>query len=382
MIKNNLLPLLTITMMSMLVTSCAPTIVMYETTYTGENLTALTKITESSDAVSPFGGDDNGPLFFAYQADGKGQCNIYKKDNPLASSMTQVTSVEVAWFPTYNSAIDKIAFSMDNDIYTMPATKGKALTQITSTSDCKENHPCFSKDGKYLVYDRIQKSLYQSNYYYNTSNSEIWVRNLQTGENTLLGKGWSPSFSPDGQKICFCKVDNSEASIWIMDIDGENQTKITDNKTLESAQRPRFSPDGKYIVFDASDKSDNMDIYIISTDGNDLTRITLNQSSDTQPYWSTDGYIYFVSDRGNQKGNYNIWRFKIANDNTSPTYSPEEVKATTTSQPSPISYHEVQDGETISQIADKYGITISDIVNWNDLKSTTLNKGQKLKVKQ
>lgn len=382
MIKKKFLPLLTITMMSMFVTSCAPTIIMYETTYTGENLTSLTRITESSDAISPYGGDDNGPLFFAYQVDGKGQCNIYKKDNPLASSMTQVTSVEFAWFPTYNSSIDKIAFSMDNDIYTMPATKGKALTQITSTNDCKENHPCFSKDGNYLVYDRIQKSLYQGNYYYNTSNSEIWVRNLQTGENTLLGRGWSPSFSPDGQKIVYSKVDNSDASIWIMDIDGENQTKITDNKTLESAQRPRFSPDGKYIVFDASDKSDNLDIYIISTNGNDLTRITLNQSSDSQPYWSTDGYIYFVSDRGNQKGNYNIWRFKIANDNTSPTYSQEEVKVTTTPQQSPISYHEIQDGETISQIADKYGISISDIVKWNDLKSTTLNKGQKLKVKK
>ena len=187
----------------------------------------------------------------------------------------------------------------------------------------------------------------------------------------------------NGQKIVYCKVDNSEASIWIMDIDGENQTKLTDNNTLISAQRPRFSPDGKYIVFDASNKSDNKDIYIISTDGNDLTRITLNQSSDTQPYWSTDGYIYFVSDRGNQKGNYNIWRFKIVNDNTSPTYNPEEVEVITPQlKPSPVSYHEVQDGETISQIADKYGITISDIVKWNNLKSTTLNKGQRLKVKQ
>lgn len=185
----------------MTLTSCVTTS-FFETTSTGEVFTSLTRITESPDAVSPFGGDNNGPLFFAYQADGHGQCNIYKKDNPLASSLTQVTSVEFAWFPTYNSVIDKIAFSMDNDIYTMPATKGKALTQVTNTNDCKENHPCFSPDGEYLVYDRIQRSLFQGQYYYWNSNSEIWVRNMKTGENTLLGKGWTPSFSPDGQKNC------------------------------------------------------------------------------------------------------------------------------------------------------------------------------------
>lgn len=290
-------------------TSCATTS-FFETTSTGEVFTSLTRITESPDAISPFGGDDNGPLFFAYQADGKGQCNIYKKDNPLASSLTQVTSVEFAWFPTYNSVIDKIAFSMDNDIYTMPATKGKALTQVTNTNNCKENHPCFSPDGEYLVYDRIQRSLYNGQYYYWNSNSEIWVRNMKTGENTLLGKGWTPSFSPDGQKIVFCRIDGSQASIWIMDIDGENQTKLTDNSKLSSAQRPRFSPDGNYIVFDSSDKTDNMDIYIISIDGSNLTRLTLNKSRDTQPYWSSDGYIYFVSDRGGKAGDTNIWRFK------------------------------------------------------------------------
>lgn len=95
-----------------------------------------------------------------------------------------------------------------------------------------------------------------------------------------------------------------------MDIDGENQTKLTDNNKLSSAQRPRFSPDGNYIVFDSSDKTDNMDIYIISIDGSNLTRLTLNKSSDTQPYWSSDGYIYFVSDRGGKAGDSNIWRFK------------------------------------------------------------------------
>lgn len=49
---------------------------------------------------------------------------------------------------------------------------------------------------------------------------------------------------------------------------------------------------------------------MIDVDGNNLTQLTINKSYDGQPYWTTDGYIYFVSDRGNNVGNYQIWRFK------------------------------------------------------------------------
>ena len=297
-------------MLGTLVFSGCKTVSMFDMKSEGEMFTSLTKITETPNAVSPFGGDNDGPLFFAYQADGKGQCNIYKKDNPLSNSMTQMTGVDVAIVPTYSKVADKIAFRMNNDIYTMSASKGKALTQITSTNDCKEDHPCFSPDGKYIVYDRIMWGSYNGVYNYFTDRSEIWIKNLETGENMLIGKGYTPSFSPDGKKIVYCKVENIEASIWVMDFDGDNQSKITDNNTLESAQRPRFSPDGNQIIFDASDKSGNMDLYVISVDGDNLTRLTVNKSSDTQPYWSTDGYIYFVSDRGGKAKNFNIWRLK------------------------------------------------------------------------
>jgi len=309
--KNyRVLSLIALAMVTLAFTGCKTTVAMFDMKSEGEMFTSLTKITETPDAACPFGGDNEGPLFFAYQAGGKGQCNIYKKDNPLSNSMTQMTGVELAMFPSYSKAADKIAFRMNNDIYTMPASKGKALTQITSTNDCKEDHPCFSPDGQYIVYDRIMRTLYNGMYYYYTNKSEIWIKNLQTGENMLIGTGWSPSFSPDGKKIVYCKVENSESSIWIMDVDGDNQSKITDNNTLKSAQRPRFSPDGKYIIFDSSNKDGNMDLYVISVDGNNLTRLTINKSSDTQPYWSTDGYIYFVSDRGGKAEEYNLWRFK------------------------------------------------------------------------
>lgn len=42
--------------------------------------------------------------------------------------------------------------------------------------------------------------------------------------------------------------------------------------------------------------------------------------------------------------------------------------------------HKVRSGETIGKVAGRYGVTTSEIKKWNRLKSTTLQKGQKLKV--
>lgn len=288
-----------------------PAVVSYEIQTDGELLTALTKVTENPNCGYPFGGDDNGILFFTYVADGKGNCNIYKKESPMANSMVQMTGMDNTYNPAYSKAADKIAFRMNGDIYTMPVSKGKALTQITSTSDYGEYHPCFSPDGKFIIYDRVSQTYSNGSYKYYTENSEIWIKNLQTGENMLLGKGYEPSFSADGKKIVYSKFGSSMSSIWIMDVDGENQCKITDNNTIKYAYLPRFSPDGKNILFYAEDKKDgNVDLYVIPVDGGDLMRLTMNKSWDGEAYWSTDGYIYFASDRGGTAKKYNIWRFK------------------------------------------------------------------------
>ena len=47
-------------------------------------------------------------------------------------------------------------------------------------------------------------------------------------------------------------------------------------------------------------------------------------------------------------------------------------------------YHEVKEGESLSLIAKKYGVTVAELIKWNKLSSTKLSIGQiiKLQVKQ
>lgn len=293
---------------------------MFAIMSTGENLSALTKVTDNEEpCISPFGGDNGKDLFFAVREEGR-YYNIYKKENPFASSMTQKTSGEnFNYSPAYNAATEKIAFrcqfegASTSDIYMMNNNQGQALTQITESGNAFEDNPCFSSDGKLLVYDKTVNSFWTSSALVIVQNSEIWLRNLVTGENILLGNGSQPAFSPDGKSIVYVKwsSDAKSCSVWTMNTDGSNQVQVTDAKK-GYAFHPRFSPDGRRIVFDCykKDKKDN-DIYIIDIDGNNLMQLTINKSYDGQPYWTTDGYIYFVSDRGGKSGNRQIWRFKL-----------------------------------------------------------------------
>lgn len=302
----------------------------FEITTGDENLAALTKVTDNEEpCMYPFGGNNGKDLFFAAR-ENKKYWNIYKKDNAFSSAMTQKTNGKnFNTSPCYCAAIDRIVFSCQNegaassDIFMMNATKGKAMTQITESSNAYEHNPCFNKDGSLLVYDKVLYSHYKKaggllsalfgvENIVIVQNSEIWLRNMKTGENILIASGYQPRFSPDGKKIAYVKYssDAKSCSIWIMNIDGSEQMQLTDAKK-GYAYYPCWSPDGTKIVFQSfkKDKKD-FDLYIVDVDGNNLIQVTKNKSADQMPYWAEDGNIYFVSDRGGDAGNDQIWRFK------------------------------------------------------------------------
>lgn len=300
-------------------------------TTNGESLQALTQVTDNEEpCFFPFGGDNGKALYFAVR-ENKKWYNIYKKENPFSAAMTQKTSGKnMNYAPAYCAAIDKLAFrcqlegSSTSDIFMMTDSKGKALNQVTETSGAYEGNPSFSPDGTYIVYDKVQYSYYKSYSFWDSffgtggttvvvENSEIWMKNLKTGETTLLGNGYQPSFSPDGKRIAYVKYssDAKSCSIWIMNLDGSEQIQVTDAKK-GYAFYPCWNPAGDKLAFQAykKDKKD-FDIYFIDVDGNNLTQVTINKSYDGMPYWTKDNYLYFCSDRGNESGNFQIWRFKL-----------------------------------------------------------------------
>lgn len=122
----------------------------------------------------------------------------------------------------------------------------------------------------------------------------------------------SEIFSYTG-KIAFTSYRDSGEEIYIMDIDGNNQYRLTNN--IGRDEDIVFSPDGVCIAF-TSLRDEDLEICKIDISNNDLVNLTHTIGSDAAPIFSLDGLnIAFLSDRD---GNREIYVMDINGSNQDP----------------------------------------------------------------
>ena len=84
--------------------------------------------------------------------------------------------------------------------------------------------------------------------------------------------------------------------IWIVNEDGKNPERLTDNKAHDYL--PRFSPDGNSIAF-SSNRAGNYDVFVMPSTGGAARQLTFNTADDLVVGWTPDGSkIVFMSERG------------------------------------------------------------------------------------
>ncbi len=156
---------------------------------------------------------------------------------------------------------------------------------------------------------------------------ELYSMDLDGGNVTRLtfetGYDGGAFFSYDGKKIVYRAsrpkserelneytyllqqglIRPNELEIYIMDSDGNNKKQITNNGAANFG--PYFFPDGKRIIFCsnlADPKGRNFDLWAVNIDGTGLEQITFNESFDGFPMFSMDGKKFvFCSNRFNAK---------------------------------------------------------------------------------
>jgi Tol biopolymer transport system component len=135
---------------------------------------------------------------------------------------------------------------------------------------------------------------------------EIWMMNTDGSDHHKLtdneAMDISPAWSPSGKQIAFISNRSGNDEIWVMSADGSDVRQLTNSSASESF--PAWSPDGSQISFD-SDRDGNWDIYVMEIDGSNTRRLTDHPSEDWISSWSPDGnQIVFESKRD---GNYEIY---------------------------------------------------------------------------
>ncbi len=102
----------------------------------------------------------------------------------------------------------------------------------------------------------------------------------------------NPQISPEGTKIVYQRSgfdimnDRRVSSLWMMDSNGQNHTKLTSNDVNES--NAKWSPDGTQIAFTSSTKNGS-EIFIYWLKTNKIARLTQLEKSPSGLTWSPDG---------------------------------------------------------------------------------------------
>ncbi len=93
--------------------------------------------------------------------------------------------------------------------------------------------------------------------------------------------------SEPNTKIAFISDRDGDEEIYVMSADGSDVTRLTDTRGNISSY-PRWSPGGQRIAFSSS-QSGNGEIYVMNADGSGLTQLTHSDRSGSNPVWSPDG---------------------------------------------------------------------------------------------
>ncbi|TKB51903.1 amidohydrolase family protein [Ferrimonas aestuarii] len=172
-----------------------------------------------------------------------------------------------------------------------------------------------SPDGNTIVFDLL---------------GDIYTMPASGGKATPLVKGiaWhmQPRFSPDGKQIAFTSDQDGGDNIWVMNADGTNQRPVT-SETFRLLNSPAWSPDGQYLVgrkhFTAQRSLGAGEVWMYHVQGGKGVKLTArpNDQKDLgEPAFSPDGrYIYFSQDatpgktfhysKDSVKGIYKIKRY-------------------------------------------------------------------------
>jgi TolB protein len=99
-------------------------------------------------------------------------------------------------------------------------------------------------------------------------------------------QNYLPAWSPDGSKMAFTSNRDGNAEIYVMNRDGSNVRRMTNNPAIDEA--PTWSPSGSQIAW-VSDRTGQPKIYTMNADGTGQ-RLLVGEGRSDRPTWSPEPF--------------------------------------------------------------------------------------------
>lgn len=150
---------------------------------------------------------------------------------------------------------------------------------------------------------------------YRRGNPDLFRLDLRSGRETMVsnrrGLNLGGQVSPDGSRIAVAIEDEGNVEIAVLSADGQLLRRVTSHWGIDVS--PTWSPDGRRLAF-CSNRSGGPQIYIVNADGGEPRRITHSGNYNTSPAWSPKGDRIAYVNRGG--GEFNV--FTVTPEGTDP----------------------------------------------------------------
>lgn len=152
----------------------------------------------------------------------------------------------------------------------------------TLSDEYLDQGPDWSPDGKAITF-----------FSYRDNNNEIYSMDSDGSNQQRLTNNqaddMSPKWSPDGIKIAFVSDRHDEnGEVYVMNSEGTNQVRVSDVPRFVYLG-PVWSPNADKIAFieaETSSGGSKLDIWVVNADGTDQKKLTDNEGIDSSPAWS------------------------------------------------------------------------------------------------
>jgi TolB protein len=156
---------------------------------------------------------------------------------------------------------------------------GVARTKLAFNSDRSGDHV------RNTVERRTVRDIYIADY-----DGENQTRIISNGSLNV-----APAWSPDSRSIGYTSWRTGMMQLFLSNVYEGTSQQLTNPPGENSL--PAWSPDGKRVAF-TSTRDGNSEIYVMDRSGSPVHRLTTNSAIDTSPTWSPTGtLIAFISDR-------------------------------------------------------------------------------------